>query len=90
MLLLVLQQPVGPGQPAAGLRELSPVDQAEGQPERAPCGPPEVAALGVELLGALQRPQAVSTRPRRYAAVASSSRSSPAKEDDRSARDNAV
>jgi hypothetical protein len=58
-LPLVLQQPVGPGEPAAGLRELSPVDQVEGQPERAPRGPPEVAALGVELLGALQRPQAV-------------------------------
>jgi hypothetical protein len=58
-LLLVLQQPVGPGQPPTCLGELAPVDQVEGQPECAPRGLPELAGLGMELLGALQRPQAV-------------------------------
>jgi hypothetical protein len=58
-LLLVLQEAVGAGEPATGLRQLPLVDQVKGQPESAPRGPPPIAALGVELLGALQRPQAV-------------------------------
>jgi hypothetical protein len=57
--LLMLQQTVGPGQPSAGLRQLPLVDQVERQPERAPCGPPEIAVLGMEPLGAPQGPQAV-------------------------------
>jgi hypothetical protein len=58
-LRLVLQQPVGPSQPTTGLRELPLVDQVEPEPEGGPPGPPTVAALGMELLGALQRPQAL-------------------------------
>ena len=56
---LVLQEPVGPGEPAAGLRQLPRVAEVERQPERAPGGPPGIAGLGMQLLGALQRPQAV-------------------------------
>jgi hypothetical protein len=56
---LVLQEPVGAREPAAGLRQLSPAAQVEGQPERAPRGPPTIATLGVKLLCALQRLQAV-------------------------------
>jgi hypothetical protein len=37
---LVLQEPVGAGQPAAGLRQLSLAAQVERQPERAPRSPP--------------------------------------------------
>lgn len=58
-LLLMLEESVGPGEPAIGLRQLPLVDQVEGQPESAPSGPPKIAALGMELLGALQRSQAV-------------------------------
>jgi hypothetical protein len=57
--LLVLQQSVGPGQPATRLGELALVDQVEAEPERAPRGPPAIAALGVEPLGPLQGRQAV-------------------------------
>jgi hypothetical protein len=56
---LLLQQAVAPGEPAAGLRELPLVDQVEDQPEGVPRGPPAIATLGVELVGALQRPQTV-------------------------------
>jgi hypothetical protein len=56
---LVLQEPVGAGEPAAGLRQLSPAAQMERQPERAAGGPPGIAGLGMQLLGPLQRPQAV-------------------------------
>ena len=55
LLLLVLQQAVGAGKPATGLRKLLLVDQVEPEPERAPRGPPRIAALGMDLLGALQR-----------------------------------
>jgi hypothetical protein len=58
-LPLVLQQAVGPGEPTTGLRQLPLVDQVERQPERAPRGPPRIAALGMQLLRALQRPQAI-------------------------------
>jgi hypothetical protein len=58
-LLLVLDQAVGAGEPTACLRELTPVDQVEGHPERAARRPPRVAALGMALLRAPQRPQAV-------------------------------
>jgi hypothetical protein len=56
---LMLQEPVGPGQPTAGLRQLPRAAQVERQPERAPGGPPGIAGLGMQLLGALQRPQAI-------------------------------
>jgi hypothetical protein len=56
---LVLQEPVGPGQPTAGLRQLPRAAQVECQPERAPGRPPGLAGLGMQLLGALQRPQAI-------------------------------
>jgi hypothetical protein len=39
----VVQQPPGPGEPAAAAGQLAPVQQAEGQPERAPGGTPRVA-----------------------------------------------
>jgi hypothetical protein len=51
---LLLQQPPGPGQPAAALGQLPPAEQQEAQPEGAAGGPPPVALAGVELLGALQ------------------------------------
>jgi hypothetical protein len=59
VLRLVLQEPVGPGQPTAGLRQLPRTAQVERQPERAPSGPPQIAGLGMQLLGALQRHQAI-------------------------------
>jgi hypothetical protein len=55
----VLEESVGPAQPAARLRLVSTAHQVERQPERAPRGPPNIAALRVELLGALQRSQAL-------------------------------
>jgi hypothetical protein len=51
---LVLQQPPGPGQPAAALGQLAPAEQQEAQPEGAAGGPPVVARAGVGLLGPLQ------------------------------------
>jgi hypothetical protein len=60
---LPLQQPVGAGEPAAGLRHLPPAAQVERQPERAARGPPGIAGLGVELQRAPQRPQAVLDVP---------------------------
>jgi hypothetical protein len=59
VLRLVLHEPVGPGEPTAGLRQLPLAPQVECQPERAPRGPPGLPGLGMQLLGALQRPQAV-------------------------------
>ena len=43
-LLLVLQEAVGAGEPATGLRQLPLVDQVKGQPESAPRGPPLTGA----------------------------------------------
>jgi hypothetical protein len=37
--LAVIQQPLGPGQPAASTGQLAPAQQNEGQPERTPDGP---------------------------------------------------
>jgi hypothetical protein len=58
-LLLVLQESAGPGVPAACLRDVSAGAEVECQPERAPRGPPGIAALGMALVRTLQRPQAV-------------------------------
>jgi len=55
-LLLMLQETVGPAEPAACLRDVSPGAEVERQPERAPRGPPGIAALGMPLLRTLQRP----------------------------------
>jgi hypothetical protein len=54
--LLVLQEAAGPGEPAACLRDVSPGAEVERQPERAPCGPPRIAALGMPLMRTPQRP----------------------------------
>ena len=51
---LVLEQPPGPGQPAAALGQLAPAKQQEAQPEGAAGGPAVLALAGVELLGPLQ------------------------------------
>ena len=55
----MLQEPVGPSQPTTGLRQLPPATQMERQPERAPRGPPGLTGLSMQLVGALQRPQAI-------------------------------
>jgi hypothetical protein len=49
-------QKLGAGEPAACLSDVSPGAEVERQPERAPRGPPEIAALGMPLVRALQRP----------------------------------
>jgi hypothetical protein len=51
---LVLQQPPGPGQPAAALGQLAPAEQQEAKPEGAAGGPAVLALAGVGLLGPLQ------------------------------------
>ena len=51
---LVLQQPPGPGQPAAALGQLAPAEQHEAEPEGAAGRPPVVALAGEDLLGPLQ------------------------------------
>jgi hypothetical protein len=55
-LLLVLQETVGPGEPAASLRDVSSGAEVERQPERAPRGPPGIAILDMPLVRTLQRP----------------------------------
>jgi hypothetical protein len=52
--LAVVQQPPGPGQPAAGAGQLAPVQQAVGQPERAPGGTLRAAQPQPRLMRARQ------------------------------------
>jgi hypothetical protein len=56
---LMLKEPGGPAEPPARLRAVPPTAVVERQPERAPRGPPDITSFGMQLLGTLQRPQAV-------------------------------
>jgi hypothetical protein len=59
LLPLVLEESAGPAEPPARLREVAPRAQVEPQPACAPRGPPMIASLGIQLVGALQRPETV-------------------------------
>jgi hypothetical protein len=62
-LLLVAQEPVGPGEPAGGLRKVPFEQQGERHPEHAARGSPRIPALEMSLVTALQRLPALCCVP---------------------------
>jgi hypothetical protein len=58
LMRLVLRSRL-PAEPSARLREVATRAQVEPQPACAPRGPPVIAALGIQLMGSLQRRKTV-------------------------------
>src|SRR5919109_2044987 len=86
--LEVVEQPAGPGDPAATTGDLAAVEHAEGQPERAPDRSLHAALAQERMMRTRPTSAPSSSLPIRYAAVASRSRSSASSGDSRSAADN--
>lgn len=59
LLPLMLKEPLGPAEPTTRLGQIPSNAQVKPQPARTPRGPPRITALGIQLLGALQRPETV-------------------------------